>query len=1051
MKLHLGLIALASCELVLAASTPAASSTRSYTDSRTGLTIVGATFTLSAAGQWELQNVRQNDGLRELQLLPPADVMSGETGTRLRQLHERRAIQQAQQQLQSLYSASFQYGNEHQGIGPASFNELGPEFDWIEAQGTATNFALVPHVRLPRFDSVSPTATERAILALEVRPRIADGRHWILWNDGRIERVAIDAERAAALGWTIEPQEPPPRTTLATAEYRILGRRTGESTVPIVLTLHNRFSGETLEVQWSPESSEAGGPELLRDWALLRTASWRLMGDAESATVLGWWLRQTPTLYGLDPVHPQDRRPRNPGPRTTAFNVMGGRAAIQETLQLENISDPETHRLDHDATVAIDQIPGVQVKAHEYAALLQDRQVGRLPLAELVPADRLFAWFPQPGALPDFLDAGSDFGFGLSSGITGNSLNYELTDRYLARLGLNETQVRTLLESGALTELAIVLPDLHFIDGTDLTVIARLADSGLASRALTLLGLDDLTEPLTRRLADGDSVHWLKQGDLLILSSQRTELDRVLELARSDGAGSLGQSAEFRYMLTLLPPRQGTQGYIYLSDPFIRRLTGPEAKIGQLRRLTARAQMEALAAGALLHALDHPGTRPSADDLLAMGYAPRLGGFEPSTFSLDAQGKIRSEEFGHPANLKTLLDHPITRATPAEAAAYDTYRENYERYWRQFFDPIAIRLDETQPGHWEMETFILPLIDSTIYDRLRRSVATAESRVPLAVPVLEPGPVAMLSANLTDAVWVDALQDMNQLLVPILGHESLLLDQLGPGIHFAIADSDPVLSLGSGDLLEIFGGANSQLNQELFLLPAAISLLTRPSAIAIELRDPSTAIQELKRVRTGTRPPERGFLGLTLNWYQVSGEPAWILALSFEGVMKLRFSLTVQGRYLVISNQPLTYRPRVLAERAASNNGLCLELRPAGVQKLGHSLRLASLEKQREAARSGCVMLYPHLLAGASSVDEAAHRHQQAFGFAPAHPPGGTFVWEEGRVASTMFGQPGAEHQPAFNLADDHTGLLRQIHELVVSLQFEQDGLRVVTAWSVRR
>jgi hypothetical protein len=113
-------------------------------------------------------------------------------------------------------------------------------------------------------------------------------------------------------------------------------------------------------------------------------------------------------------------------------------------------------------------------------------------------------------------------------------------------------------------------------------------------------------------------------------------------------------------------------------------------------------------------------------------------------------------------------------------------------------------------------------------------------------------------------------------------------------------------------------------------------------------------------------------------------------------------------------------------------------------------LRVAAMEQQRVAALNNGARLYPLLLSGVASPDEAARRHHALFGFAPVHPAGGAFVWQEERVSSTLFGRPGAEQQPVFDLDDSDAGLVRHVKELNVSLQFEQDGLRVVCNWRAR-
>ena len=54
-----------------------------------------------------------------------------------------------------------------------------------------------------------------------------------------------------------------------------------------------------------------------------------------------------------------------------------------------------------------------------------------------------------------------------------------------------------------------------------------------------------------------------RRGDLLVISSDAGELKRVLKLEADGGKGSLGQSAELRYLLSNLPLRDSTKGFIY--------------------------------------------------------------------------------------------------------------------------------------------------------------------------------------------------------------------------------------------------------------------------------------------------------------------------------------------------------------------------------------------------------------------------------------------------------------------------------------------------------
>ena len=49
-----------------------------------------------------------------------------------------------------------------------------------------------------------------------------------------------------------------------------------------------------------------------------------------------------------------------------------------------------------------------------------------------------------------------------------------------------------------------------------------------------------------------------------------------------------------------------------------------------------------------------------------------------------------------------------------EAQAYRAFEQEYSRYWRTFFDPIAVRLQMT-PSKYRLETIVLPLIDNSLY------------------------------------------------------------------------------------------------------------------------------------------------------------------------------------------------------------------------------------------------------------------------------------------------------------------------------------------------
>ena len=98
-----------------------------------------------------------------------------------------------------------------------------------------------------------------------------------------------------------------------------------------------------------------------------------------------------------------------------------------------------------------------------------------------------------------WLDGGARFLFDAGSSATGRSLEYGLSERYIAALGMNRDWMRRLLDSGAVEEIAIAMPDLFLIDGTELTAVARLRNPLIAAGLLKLLESETLTPQRSTR------------------------------------------------------------------------------------------------------------------------------------------------------------------------------------------------------------------------------------------------------------------------------------------------------------------------------------------------------------------------------------------------------------------------------------------------------------------------------------------------------------------------------------------------------------------------
>lgn len=611
--------------------------------------------------------------------------------------------------------------------------------------------------------------------------------------------------------------------------------------------------------------------------------------------------------------------------------------------------------------------------------------------------------------------------------------------------GVNRDWLESVLRSGLVSEMVVTMPDLFVIDGTDMTIVSRLQQPALVSNLLRLVGVKNLADSgvFTRKLSNGRESYWALRGDLLFISTNRNEIAQSLDLAEQEGQGSLGQSAEFRYMLTQVPLRDETRILAYFSDPFLRRLVGPEVKLSQMRRIRARAVMEQLVAKRLQAQLN--GMKDvSIEDLVEAGYLPSE--FPTDEYSFDELGLVHSKSYGPLPGMKSLPELPLEEVTPDEAEAYRQYVENYSRFWRQFFDPIAIRLDDTADGELQLTTFILPLVDSSIYNQLRSLLHTMEDRKQLAVPVLEPTPVLQFSANMRDQAWQQVVSNFSELFRRFGGASPALLDDLGPGMHLAVFDADPVIALGSGDLMGAFGG-NVLRGNDMLMLPMALSMLTRPCTLLVETRDSEQTARYLRQAASAWATAlDRNDDDFRVSFYQEDDRDAWVWSMEIIGMIKLRFGVEVTDRFLVIRNIPWSSKDKIVEIADADLNGANLRLSPSACRLQLPGLFASASDQERRAVLGGMGRLYPFVISGATSIEDAEDYHQRLFGFRPVHPSGGEWVWDNLKVSSSVYGSAERQRQPGFD-PDRPFGLMRSVELVDLQMQFEDAGLRSQVTW----
>jgi len=427
--------------------------------------------------------------------------------------------------------------------------------------------------------------------------------------------------------------------------------------------------------------------------------------------------------------------------------------------------------------------------------------------------------------------------------------------------------------------------------------------------------------------------------------------------------------------------------------------------------------------------------------LIAWNYIPRY--FEDRDFTISEDLIVHSDTYGKLAAPKALRENPVTDVSDREKKAYENYVDNYSRYWQQFFDPISVRLDKVNATTQEISTFVLPLLDSQLYDQVREALATVESGRHLRVPVMSPNPSMVFSLNVSDDLRVMLSKELASTLVQYTSVDPDIFDSIGSGIHLAVQDSTPIVALGSGD---IWGALNSEmLRMEGFesFLPFLLSLMTQPATVLIELAEPAHVKDFLNdavlRRSNGGRQGE---------FHRLQDKEAWVYSLNVLDMFQLHLRVEIKNGYLLISNLPWSTQLEITDIVEMDLNGAQLQLNLNEITQQLPALHTKVFTDYRTAAVDGMGYLYPFLATGvADTVPEAIAKHFAVFGFNPVHPHTGRWEWRDNELESTEFGTALRPVQPEFHKGQKDFGVFPTLQTISINTQLEDSGMRARIRW----
>lgn len=400
---------------------------------------------------------------------------------------------------------------------------------------------------------------------------------------------------------------------------------------------------------------------------------------------------------------------------------------------------------------SLDKLAGPAIKSHPWKKMLAGRKPEISPLALCVPDDFYFAEFRSLNKLLETLEGGKLWSTHVYTQAVREGRTQRAAERLQEQLAVQHNALVRRFLDHVVGEVAVTGSDLYLREGSDVTLIFQLKEPKIfrarmdaflkqaqqkypraKTREGEYLGISYVHVGTSEREVNVFSAY--PRPDLHVRSNSLPALQRVLQaIVGKDEAGKkvrrLGETDEFAYIRTLMPRgAKEEDGFIYLSDPFIRRQVGPRVKLTEQRRLRCYNHLRMIGHGSMMYRTEYGAAPESLERLLKAECAPGLFGAgdlacpDGGTYTLTADGNFGAcSHHGHAHFLKPCCETVPATVTREEVEDYADFLREYNQYWRTYFDPIAIRV-QAGPERYRLETIVLPLIDNSIYSGLSRVI-----------------------------------------------------------------------------------------------------------------------------------------------------------------------------------------------------------------------------------------------------------------------------------------------------------------------------------------
>jgi hypothetical protein len=778
------------------------------------------------------------------------------------------------------------------------------------------------------------------------------------------------------------------------------------------------------------------------------------------------------------------------------YEVTTGAAAITESMALQRMRNPDFRsplfQANQERSVDVGKVQGVMIAEHPLVKMMAGKKPAPEPLANLVPADNYYVHFNN---LTKFLETGDLFdqwGTTLTRAFEVSGRDYQLKDRLEQQLCLKSTKLARIFGPAVVKSLALTGSDPYLREGSDVAVIFHVASKPLFQSAAephlkeargNFAGKlkedkqtyrDIVIESFVSPLREV-SLHRAFFDDFIVYSNSPAGIRRVIDVHKGK-LKSLAQSLDFQYMRTVFAADDPLEdGFVFFSDAFLRNLVGPALRIKERRRLEALTSLSMANNAALFIAWETGQLPTSGKELLAYTglkadhlYTPDGDGVFWNNEQMVAQsGFYNTLSFATP-----LIEIPIDKITPGEQAEYEQFRREYMGLWRQYFDPIGMRIklmaptSEKKESEVRLETYVLPLVQTSQYNDLRR--LAGDGIIKLDPGMFNPKTIAQFISHISPTAGE---REQYGNVLKGISPDIPGLNWMGNWFTLRLDDSPVYGKLAQRMIMrEIERGSAKDFEEDVrlfFQMPVTLGVEVRnPFVFAAALAAARKAVEDALPGAVDWAPLKEKYKGTAI--VQIKARPEGPLG-AFGGrkdapfTPALYYALIDGAWYISLREECIHDEIDAAIARKQPNAPV-----PAKVdvntsvyfnpQSAVHARELLGtlLEWQtHRQAIAGANLLYP-LYRGkvVSATDDAATIRRASlkyFGFVPVSPDYSPYVYEmkTDEIVSKRHGNLRRPHlQETIDPNAPLAKLLEQFRTLRADLRFREDGLHSVVTFT---